>query len=134
MATRQHARIAVVGLLYAHQMGNDRAINNPDEFLLKEKIKGKQNEFAKSLLTGIESKLVPIDETIKSKLTKWDFNKIGQVEKAILRLATYELLFSDLDNAVVINEALEITKKLADPTAPSFINGILDAIKKDKTS
>ncbi|MCV6608181.1 MAG: transcription antitermination factor NusB [Campylobacterales bacterium] len=132
MATRQQARTAVVGLLYAHQMGNEKVFNNPDDFLLKEKIKGKQNEFAKSLLAGIEKETEAIDEKIKANLTNWDFEKIGQVEKAILRLATYELIYSDLDNAVIINEALEITKKLADPTAPSFINGILDSIVKGK--
>ena len=129
MATRQHARIAVVGLLYANEMGNENAISNPDKFLLKEKIKGKQNEFAKSLLAGIDKNRKEIDRQIIQKLSNWDFKKIGQVEKAILRLATYELLYSDLDSAVVINEALEITKKLADPTAPSFVNGILDSIK-----
>lgn len=121
-----------MGLLYAHQMGNEKVFNNPDDFLLKEKIKGKQNEFAKSLLAGIEKETEAIDEKIKANLTNWDFEKIGQVEKAILRLATYELIYSDLDNAVIINEALEITKKLADPTAPSFINGILDSIVKGK--
>lgn len=131
MATRQHARISVVGILYAHEMGNEKVITDPDSILLQDKIKGKQNEFAKSLIEGIKTNQEAIDNEIKSKLTNWDFGKIGQVEKAILRLATYELLYSDLDSAVVINEALEITKKLADPTAPSFINGILDSMKKE---
>lgn len=56
------------------------------------------------------------------------------LERAILRLGAYEVLYSDLDNAVVINEAIELAKKLCNETSPKFINGVLDAICKDQES
>ena len=53
------------------------------------------------------------------------------LERAILRLGAYEVLYSELDNAVIINEAIELAKKLCNETSPKFINGVLDAISKD---
>ncbi len=69
-----------------------------------------------------------IDEHLK----EWDLQNIGNIERAILRLGTYELLYTDLDSAVVINEAIELAKKLCSDTGPKFINGVLDAVYKAK--
>jgi N utilization substance protein B len=55
---------------------------------------------------------------------------IGSVEKSILRLAIYEILFEDLQKAIVINEAIELSKKLASDGAPKFVNGLLDKVVK----
>ena len=51
------------------------------------------------------------------------------VEKAILRLATYELLYKDLDEPIIINEAIELAKRLTSDNSPKFINGVLDHIR-----
>lgn len=129
MATRHQARLAVISLLYAHDMGNEKSIVNADNYLLEEKIRGKQNEFAKSLLAGVDKNREKIDSIIIDNLQNWSFDKLGRVEKSILRVSTYELLYTDTDFGIIINEAIEASKKLADPKSPSFINGILDNIK-----
>jgi len=72
------------------------------------------------------------DESIIKHLKDWDFERLGSIERATLRLATYEILFGALDSAVVINEAVEITKAFGTEQSPKFINGVLDAISKDK--
>ena len=77
--------------------------------------------------------LEAIDQVIKSNLKEWDFERLGSIERATLRLGAYEILYGDLDSAVVINEAIEITKAFAAEQSPKFINGVLDAISKNKS-
>jgi N utilization substance protein B len=134
MATRHHARMAVVSLLYAFDLGNGNTAEHTDEILEEKKIRNKQKDFALDLYTGVMENLGACDEVIIAHLKDWDFERLGSIERATLRLAAYEILFGDLDSAVVINEALEITKAFGTEQSPKFINGVLDAISKDKKS
>jgi len=77
--------------------------------------------------------LEEIDKQINKHLKEWKIDELGNIERAILRLGAYEILKSDLDDAVIINEAIELSKSLASDTAPRFINGVLDAIVKAKS-
>ncbi|PID47267.1 MAG: transcription antitermination factor NusB [Proteobacteria bacterium] len=133
MATRHQARQSVVGLLYAQDVGNEGISKFADEILEEGKIRNKQKEFALNLYNGVIKNKDSIDETINHHLKEWELEKIGNIERAILRLGTYELVFSPLDDAVVINEAIELAKTLASDTSPRFINGVLDSVKKDKS-
>lgn len=128
MATRHQARTAVVGLLYAFDLGNENIANFSDEILEEDKIRNKQREFSHTLFDGTIANLVMIDEEIEKHLTDWDYEGIGKVEKAIMRLAAYEILVAKTDKAIIINEAVELAKKLADEKSPQFINGVLDAL------
>lgn len=132
MATRHHARMAVVSLLYAHDLGNTSIEDYSDEILEEKKIRNKQREFAMELFRGVMDNLEKVDESIISNLTDWDFDRLGSIERATLRLGSYEILFGTLDSAVVINEAIEITKAFGTEQSPKFINGVLDAISKSK--
>ena len=130
MATRRQARKAVIGLLYAYDLGNDGIEKFADEILEEDKIRNKQREFSKKLFKGTIEHLDEIDREIIKHLESWDYDKIGKVEKAILRLGAYEIMIDKNDRAVVINEAIELAKELADDKSPQFINGVLDAIDK----
>lgn len=132
MATRHQARMAVVSLLYAYDLGNGNIAEHTDEILEEKKIRNKQRDFALSLYEGVMKHISPVDEAIIKHLKDWDFERLGTIERATLRLATYEILFGELDSAVVINEAVEITKAFGTEQSPKFINGVLDAISKDK--
>ena len=132
MATRHQARTAVVGLLYAYDLGNENIAKFSDEILEEDKIRNKQREFSHSLFNGTIENIEMIDEEIKKHLTDWDYDSIGKVEKAILRLGAYEILVAKTDRAIIINEAVELAKALADDKSPKFINGVLDAIGKDQ--
>ncbi|WP_024954380.1 transcription antitermination factor NusB [Sulfurospirillum arcachonense] len=134
MATRHQVRESIVGLLYASDIGNEGIDKFVDEIFEEKKIRNNQLEFAKDLYSGIKINLVEVDTVINEYLKEWNLSEIGNIERAILRLGTYELLHSDLDDAVVINEAIELAKKLCNDTSPKFINGVLDAIKKEKES
>jgi N utilization substance protein B len=132
MATRQQARMAVVSLLYAYDLGNGNTSEHSGEILEEKKIRNKQKDFALTLYEGVMENLEKVDKAIVTHLKDWDFERLGTIERATLRLAAYEILFSELDSAVIINEAVEITKAFGTEQSPKFINGVLDAISKDK--
>ena len=134
MATRHQARTAVIGLLYAYDLGNENIAKFSDEILEESKIRNKQREFSNTLFTGTIENIEMLDQEIKSHLKDWDYDGIGKVEKAIMRLGAYEILVAKTDRAIIINEAVELAKALADEKSPQFINGVLDAIGKDKSS
>ena len=124
MATRTQARESVIGLLYAVDLGNDGIVKFVDEILEDKKIRNKQKDFALSLFNGVIENVDAINTEIITHL------KQGTVEKSILRLAVYELLFVNLDKPIVINEAIELAKRLGSDAAPKFINGVLDKVNK----
>lgn len=130
MATRTQARESVIGLLYAYDLGNEGIVKFVDEILEDKKIRNKQKEFALNLFNGTVENLEAIDNEIIAHLNQGTLQDIGSVEKSILRLAVYEILFEDLQKAIVINEAIELSKRLASDGAPKFVNGLLDKIVK----
>ncbi|WP_345976710.1 transcription antitermination factor NusB [Sulfurimonas sp. HSL3-7] len=132
MATRHHARMAVVSLLYAFDLGNKSISDFTDEILEDKKIRNKQKEFALDLFRGVMEHLESVDKAIVKHLKEWDFERLGSIERATLRLGAYEIMYSSLDSAVVINEAIEVSKAFGTEQSPKFINGVLDAISKDK--
>lgn len=132
MATRHQARESIIGLLYAEDIGNAGIEKFIDELFEEKKIRNQQKEFALGLYNGVKEHLQTIDEAINKHLKEWNLSEIGMLERAILRLGAYEVLYSELDNAVVINEAIELAKKLCNETSPKFINGVLDAICKEQ--
>ncbi|MFN3740645.1 MAG: transcription antitermination factor NusB [Thermodesulfovibrionales bacterium] len=87
--------------------------------------------FAEEIFYGTLEHLNEIDRTISSAAENWSMERMAAVDRNILRLATYELLYRpDIPVPVTINEAIEIAKKYASQDSPAFINGILDRIAK----
>jgi N utilization substance protein B len=129
MATRTQARESVIGLLYAYDLGNEEIAKFSDMILEERKIRNKQKQFALNLFNGVINNLKIIDKELLSHLTK-EINKVSFVDKAILRLGIYEILFTQTDKPVIINEAVELAKRLSGEKSPAFINGLLDKIKR----
>jgi N utilization substance protein B len=88
------------------------------------------------LVEGVMEKLPLLDSVIEKNLKNWRMNRLEKVDLAVLRVAVFELLYSQdpekPDAPVVINEALNIAKKYGNKDSASFINGILDAIHKSR--
>ncbi|EFS3143217.1 transcription antitermination factor NusB [Campylobacter coli] len=131
MATRHQVRQSVISLLYALEM-NEKNENFIDEFLNEKKIRNEQKNFTLNLYEGIIKNLDDIDKNLNPYLNENEIEKLGHIERAILRLGAYEILFTDTPNAIVINEAIELAKELANDNSPKFINGVLDALVKAK--
>ncbi|HEU6447814.1 MAG TPA: transcription antitermination factor NusB [Verrucomicrobiae bacterium] len=88
--------------------------------------------FAEPLIRGVLQNRDAIDEKIKSHARNWEFNRIAAVDRNIMRLALYEMLFrDDIPPAVSINEAVDIAKKFSTQDSGKFVNGILDKIRHE---
>jgi N utilization substance protein B len=88
-------------------------------------------EFATRLAARTLSNLELLDERIRSRAEHWLISRMAVVDRNILRLAVYEFLYEPTPRTVAINEALEIARRFSTYEATQFINGILDAIKRD---
>ncbi len=86
-------------------------------------------DFAAELVRGVTDNLAAIDELLTAKSKNWSLVRMARVDKCILRIALFELLYrSDIPKNVTINEAIEVAKKFGTEDSPSFINGILDEV------
>lgn len=88
-------------------------------------------EFTDSIVKGALSALGDIDRELQEACENWKLDRLAAVDRAIMRMAAYELIYrNDIPPAVSINEALEIAKKFSSQESASFINGILDRIAR----
>ena len=88
-------------------------------------------EFATRLAIGTLAHLDEVDERIRSRAEHWRIDRMATVDRNILRLGVYEFLHETTPRTVTINEALEVARRFSTYEATQFINGILDAIKRD---
>jgi len=86
--------------------------------------------FANGLFEGAARDVAALDEIIVKQAINWRFERLAAIDRAILRLAIYELRVADTPPKVVLNEAVEMAKKFSSEEAGSFVNGILDAVHK----
>jgi len=125
MGLRRDAREAAVQFLYQV----DKAL---EEFWRQNDAKQNVRDFANDLLRGTLEKKTEIDVKIASLADNWDFERLAVVDRNILRLALYEMLFrTEIPPVVSINEAIEIAKKFSSAESGKFVNGLLDRVKKD---
>ncbi len=90
------------------------------------------NEFVKDIVYGVITYKKDIDELANKYLNKWTIDRLGNTDQAILRMAIYELLYTDTPDIVVINEAIELAKLYSDDKVKNMINGVLDKIYHEK--
>jgi N utilization substance protein B len=88
-------------------------------------------EFATRLALGALAHVEEVDARIKSRAEHWRIDRMATVDRNVLRLAVYEFLHEPTPRTVAINEALEVARRFSTYEATQFINGILDAIKRD---
>lgn len=90
------------------------------------------NEFAKELLTGVISKIDELDEIIVKHAPEWPIDQITIIDRNVLRLGIYEMMFSKETPAkVAINEAVEMGKRFGGESSGKFVNGVLGALYKE---
>lgn len=89
-------------------------------------------EFLSSLVNGVLDNLEEIDNNISKYLENWNIERLGLTDQAIIRIATFELLYTDTPNLVCINEGIELSKKYSDEKVSKMINGVLDKIHHER--
>lgn len=130
MASYRHlARIAVMQTLFGYEFRDHKLKpdlkSNTDEF--GDKLK--DITFAQELLDGVIEHQEEIKEIITKEAPEWPFDRIALMDRVILQMGTYEILFSkDVPPVVAINEAIEIAKVFGDLNSGKFINGVLSSI------
>jgi N utilization substance protein B len=85
-------------------------------------------DYAKEILLGVTGNFARIDELIKSYIQGWDFDRLPNVDRNILRIAIWELLWTQTPEAVVIDEALKLAAELSTENSPTFIHGVLSKL------
>ena len=86
------------------------------------------NEFIKEIVYGVITYKKDIDELVNKYLDGWTIDRLGNTDAAILRMGTFELLYTDTPDIVAINEAVELAKSYSDDDVRKMINGVLDKI------
>lgn len=88
-------------------------------------------DYAEKLIAGVIDQRADLDEAIAANLESWSPERVGRVERNVLRVALWEMRYAgDVPRNVAINEAIEVAKRFGTDDAPRFINGILDRIKE----
>ncbi|HYG78781.1 MAG TPA: transcription antitermination factor NusB [Pyrinomonadaceae bacterium] len=134
MGSRRKARECALQMLFAADVSETRADELVRTYwaeLGDADVEPPAREFATRLVTGTLARLGELDERIRSRAEHWRISRMAVVDRNILRLAVYEFLFEPTPRTVAINEALEIARRFSTYEATQFINGILDAIKRD---
>ena len=88
------------------------------------------NDFAASLFSGTVEHLSEIDNKIREHAKGWTLERISRISLSILRLCSYELMYTDVPKPVALNEAVELAKSYDTDEAPGFINGVLNSVAK----
>lgn len=102
-----------------NEMSAEEAIQN----VVEEPV---HDAFLNQLVYGVVKHREEIDQKISDNLENWSFNRIASVERTLLRLAVYELMYEeDIPNKVTLNEAIELAKVFGDDKSGSFVNGVL---------
>lgn len=135
MGTRRRARELALQLLYQSELTDA----SPEEMQagFEEWLSASESvrEFADNLLRGTLDRLAEIDEELGCQTTHWRLERLAAVDRNILRLAMFELIFeSDTPHAVVIDEAIEIAKKFGTKDSGRFVNGVLDGFVKRRAA
>lgn len=135
MAAKRHqrtaARRAALALLYTSEITEEYATTIADEGRALEEA-GPLTDYAKQLVRGVESHIAAIDKEIAATAENWSVHRMPIVDRSILRLAVYEMMFVDeVPTSVCINEAIELAKDFGgEDESPRFVNGVLGRIAR----
>jgi N utilization substance protein B len=131
MAARSKARKRAVDLLYEADLRGVDVIET-----LAERVAMADppvNEYTTELVEGVHGARERIDAILSDYAEGWELDRMPDVDRAILRLAVYELLWrNDVPDPVVINEAVELAKTLSTDESPRFVNGVLGRVMRDQ--
>ncbi len=132
MGRRRKAREETLRILFRLEFENKQIEKTLNQYWKSKKASEEIKEYSTWLVNGVISDQAKIDNIIQQVSEHWRISRMALVDRNILRMAVFELLYEEnIAPAIVINEAIEIAKKYSGDEAAAFVNGILDAIRKD---
>ena len=131
MGKRRRSRELALQVLFHLEFSSDEPERAFDLICLNFDTKDAINDFALDLVRGVAENREKLDRWISTASRNWRVERMSRVDRTILRMATYELLYlDDIPPKVSIDEAVELGKKYGNMDSGAFINGILDNIYK----
>jgi transcription antitermination protein NusB len=132
MGKRRRAREATIQYHFWRDLQRGEAPKRIEEFWEFCPVKPNVREFAEPLIEGMVAHRDEIDDRIRKYCENYNLNRISAVDRNVLRLAIYEMLYrDDIPPVVSINEAIELAKTFGGAESGAFVNGILDRVRKD---
>lgn len=128
---RSLLREKIMVILYQLDIAKDQKLNVSIDDTIKANVEV-ENEFVKQVVYGCVTYKDKIDNLANKYMNDWSIDRIDKTGAAILRMAIYELMYTDTPEVVVINEAIELSKKYSDDNVRKIINAVLDKIIKDR--
>ena len=128
---RSLLREKIMVILYQLDIAKDQKLNVSIDDTIKANVEV-ENEFVKQVVYGCVTYKDKIDNLANKYMNDWSIDRIYKTGAAILRMAIYELMYTDTPEVVVINEAIELSKKYSDDNVRKIINAVLDKIIKDR--
>jgi len=133
MYRRRRAREVVLQILYEDDLNPQRNLAASDEFLCRRLLHDPALvEFARALLAGVRLHRPAIDRQVRQRAANWTLERMAVTDRNVLRLAAYEILYTDTPGRVAINEALELAKRFGAAHSAPFVNGVLDRLLQDQ--
>lgn len=135
LGARREGREAALQVLYLSDLTKLAPTEAPAPVWSEEPLQPRAKSFAKHLAEGVQEREQDLDGLIKKYAENWELHRMATIDRCLLRLAAYELVYDvETPVSVVINEALEIAKKFSTAESSKFINGILDKLKQERKS
>ncbi|MEE8441511.1 MAG: transcription antitermination factor NusB [Spirochaetia bacterium] len=133
MGSRRKARIIAMQALYSWEVSKpDREQLLQFEWVDRREGREETFAFARLITAGVLEELDAVDAAISEHLEHWEISRLSRVDFAILRMAAYSLMFQpDIPASVTINEAVAIAKEFGADDSYKFVNGVVDAIRRD---
>lgn len=131
---RTEIREATFKIIYSNEIQKDVDDEQIDIYLEENRINNKSEiEYVKNTFKGIIDNISEIEQLIKDNLKEnWSIERISKIDLAILKIAIYEMIYTNIPYKVVINEAVELAKKYGEDQSKSFVNGVLASVVKKK--
>jgi N utilization substance protein B len=131
MPSRHRAREYALQMLYQAEVGEAPMAEVLSQFWRHETVPDDVRAFAERLALGTITSLDDIDRLLREGIEHWRLERLGAVDRGVLRLAVYEFLHEpDTPRVVIIDEAIELAKRFGGEESGQFVNGILDALRK----
>ncbi|HEX6150199.1 transcription antitermination factor NusB [Nocardioides sp.] len=133
MQARTKARKRALDILFASELRGDDPVEALERAI--DAGEGPTNEYTTYLVRGVGEHRSRIDELLTTYSTSWSLERMPAVDRNVLRLGLFELLYvDDVPDPVAVSEAVGLVRDLSTDESPQFVNGVLGALQRDKAS
>lgn len=129
--TRSELREKIMIILYQIEILKRYTVDYDVNQVIKDNMEI-ENDFVEEIVYGVTTHIQDLDKQANELMNKWSIDRIDKTGASILRMALYELKFTDTPEIVVINEAIELAKKYSDDSVRKIINAVLDKVVNEQ--